>query len=148
MDKKKVDIYVSHTIKGVKAHKSAYGYVLETITREKHVATCKDFGAVEDFTAHELELYAIKEAFRRLTKPCDIYLYSDHGWFKSIYESKRIYEWRDAGWKKKDNTEVKNCELMAEILDFTESEGHSICAVGDSLGEYAYYLKWETGKLL
>lgn len=105
-----------------------------------------DFETGAGWTAHESELQAIVTALHRLTKPCEIRLYSAHGFFATTVENMWIMKWQQAGWLNSQNKTVENRALYEEILNLTECGGHSIIKIDQNLGEYAEWLKKEVFK--
>jgi ribonuclease HI len=69
------------------------------------------YGATDNTTNNRMELTAVIEALKSLTRPCSIEVYTD-----SQYVQKGISEWIH-GWIKKNWKDVKNVDLWQELLE-------------------------------
>lgn len=96
------------------------------------------YGATDNTTNNRMELTAVIEALKSLTRPCSIDVYTD-----SQYVQKGISEWIH-GWIKKNWKDVKNVDLWQELLEAQKPHninwnwvrGHD----GNALNERADYL--------
>ena len=72
------------------------------------------YGAAPDTTNNRMELTAVIEALKRLTRPCDVIIYTD-----SQYVKKGITEWlsswKSRQWKTSANKPVKNVDLWQAL---------------------------------
>ncbi len=71
-------------------------------------------GGERDTTNNRMELKAVIEGLRALSRPCEVHVYSD-----SQYVLKGIQEWmpgwKRKGWKTADKKPVKNVDLWQEL---------------------------------
>ena len=90
------------------------------------------FGGEANTTNNRMELMAVIEALRALTRSCDAVVYTD-----SVYVQKGISEWihgwKRNGWKTADKKPVKNADLWVRLdelarqhhVDWRWVKGHS-----------------------
>ena len=95
-----------------------WGAILRYNDTEKEI-----FGGEDDTTNNKMELKAVIEALKLLTRPCNVVVTTD-----SNYVVKGMTEWI-SGWKRKDwksssKSPVKNVELWKELDEL--SKVHSI----------------------
>lgn len=90
-----------------------YGAILHYQGQYKEI-----YGMCLDTTNNRMELTAVIEALKSLTRPCKIAVFTD-----SQYVQKGISIWID-GWKQKNWKKVKNVDLWQE-LDH-EAQKHNI----------------------
>ena len=108
----------------------AYGAILNY-----HGAIKEISGVALDTTNNRMELSAVIEALRILTRPCNVAVFTD-----SQYVQKGMSEWIE-GWKKKNWKNVKNVDLWQELDSMAQQHqikwnwvrGHN----GDVLNERA-----------
>jgi ribonuclease HI len=104
----------------------------------KHLATGKELersGGEPQTTNNRMELMAVIEGLKTLTRPCRVQLYTD-----SVYVGKGLTEWmakwKQNGWRRRENSQwkpVQNCELWQQLdqlvsqhqLKYTRVAGHS-----------------------
>ena len=72
-----------------------------------------------DTTNNIMELTAVIEALKSLTRPCDIIITTDSNYVKDGI-TEWIHEWKKKGWKTTNKKPVKNKELWQAL----ESETH------------------------
>ncbi len=80
-------------------------------------------GGQFDTTNNQMELMAVIEGLKALTKACPIELYTDSKYVLDGY-TKWLDGWKKRGWKKSDKKPVLNKELWQELDKAAES--HSI----------------------
>ena len=94
-----------------------WGALLQFGTSEKEL-----FGGAANTTNNRMELMAVIEALRVLTRSCDAVVYTD-----SVYVQKGISEWihgwKRNGWKTADKKPVKNADLWV-MLDELARQHH------------------------
>lgn len=76
-------------------------------------------GGEANTTNQRMELTAVVEALRALTRPCDVVLYSDSRYVLDGI-SKWIHNWKRNGWRTSAKQPVKNADLW-EALDSAAS---------------------------
>ncbi len=83
------------------------------------------FGGESQTTNNRMELTAVIEALRALTRPCPVDVYMD-----SEYVRKGITEWMSGwkarGWRTAAKQPVKNEDLWRVLDDLLSQTGHSI----------------------
>jgi ribonuclease HI len=112
-----VEIYTDGACRG-NPGPGGWAAVLSAGDREKEIT-----GAENLTTNNRMELQAVIEALRALTKPAQVRLYTD-----SQYVRRGLLEWlpqwKARGWKTADKKAVKNQDLW-ELLE-TEAARHKI----------------------
>jgi ribonuclease HI len=76
-------------------------------------------GFSSDTTNNIMELTAVIEALKSLTRPCDIIITTDSNYVKDGI-TEWIHQWKKKGWKTAGKKPVKNKELWQEL----EAETH------------------------
>ncbi len=71
-------------------------------------------GGQPDTTNNQMELMAVIQSLKALTKPCDIQLFTDSKYVLEGY-TKWMDGWKSRGWKKSDKKPVLNKELWMEL---------------------------------
>jgi ribonuclease HI len=66
-------------------------------------------------TNNRMELRAAISALELLSEPCQVDLYSDSKYLVQAINEKWIAGWKRRGWRKADNSEVKNRDLWVKI---------------------------------
>lgn len=102
----KVRIYINTNIKGLKADKGLYGYVIEYITKSGQIVTRHGTGEEKTVTKNQLNLTALKRALEALTKPCEIETSLESEFVKNAIKNGWITEWEENGWKNKKGEEI------------------------------------------
>ena len=71
-------------------------------------------GSAKDTTNNIMELTAVIEALRSLTRPCDIIITTDSNYVKDGI-TEWIHQWKKKGWKTAGKQPVKNKELWKKL---------------------------------
>lgn len=83
------------------------------------------FGGESQTTNNRMELTAVIQALRALTRPCDVDFYMD-----SEYVRKGITEWltgwKARGWRTASKQPVKNDDLWRTLDELLSRSGHQI----------------------
>ena len=95
-----------------------WGALLRFGTNEKELS-----GGDAHTTNNRMELTAVIEALRILTRPCRITLSTDSKYVMDGL-TRWIHGWRKNGWKTADKKPVKNAELWQAL--FAETQKHQI----------------------
>ncbi|MCR1982972.1 ribonuclease HI [Cellulosimicrobium cellulans] len=95
-----------------------WGVLMRSNGREKEL-----FGGDPATTNNRMELTAVIEGLRALTRPCDVTLHVDSSYVMNGMRS-WIAGWKRNGWRTKDKKPVKNVELW-QALD-TEVARHEV----------------------
>jgi ribonuclease HI len=81
----------------------------------RHNKSEKEFtGGQLETTNNQMELMAVIEGLKALTKACSIELYTDSKYVLDGY-TKWMEGWKKRGWKKSDKKPVLNLELWKEL---------------------------------
>ncbi len=112
-----VEIYTDGACKG-NPGVGGWGAILRFGEREKEI-----FGGTANTTNNRMEMTAVIEALRTLSRPCDAIVFTD-----STYVQKGISEWihgwKRNGWRTSDKKPVKNADLWQELDQL--AAGHKV----------------------
>ncbi|MFF2270238.1 ribonuclease HI [Cellulosimicrobium cellulans] len=86
-----------------------WGVLMRSTGREKEL-----FGGDPATTNNRMELAAVIEGLRALTRPCDVTLHVDSSYVMNGMRS-WIAGWKRNGWRTKDKKPVKNVELWQAL---------------------------------
>jgi len=86
-----------------------------------------------DTTNNRMELRAVIEGLRTLTRPCSVKLYTDSKYVQQAITKGWLANWRKNGWKTAAKKPVKNQDLWRDLMpllekhqiDFRWVKGHS-----------------------
>lgn len=142
-----VNIYIEIRIRGLRAKKGYYSYVLEALDcdgypREKDVKI--SYGMVEDATETKLTLAALIEALKRFKKPCSIRVNTECGGFLNALSEGWVRSWKKNGWRNAKGEPVKNAELWQE---FTELASNHLYSCERGAHKYRGLLQWEMKRM-
>ncbi len=68
-------------------------------------------------TNNRMELRAVVEGLRALTKPCRVRVHTDSAYVRNAVSKGWIDGWQRNGWRTKGKTPVANRELWEELLE-------------------------------
>jgi len=77
-------------------------------------------GSAPDTTNNRMEMQAVIEGLRALTKPCHVKIHSDSALIVNAFNQNWIKNWKKRGWKKANKKPVENQDLWKEMLDAME----------------------------
>lgn len=119
----KVNIYLETSIRGCNKTIGWYGYIVEYIDHkgQKHIRDTYKYEM--GVTPNMLILKAFCAALDRLTRGCEIMVYTDNIYLRESCE-KRLMRWRENGWKTAHNETIRNKELWQQVSEKTV--GHII----------------------
>ena len=80
-------------------------------------------GSSPHTTNNQMELRAIIEALKVLSKPSDVIIYTDSLYVKNAFDLDWLKGWQKNGWRNAQNAPVKNKELWKELLDVSRRHG-------------------------
>ena len=112
-----VEIYTDGACKG-NPGVGGWGVILRFGETEKEL-----FGGVADTTNNRMEMTAVIEALRALSRSCDAIVFTDSSYVQKGI-SEWIHGWKRNGWKTADKKPVKNADLW-QTLDQLAA-GHKI----------------------
>lgn len=81
-------------------------------------------GGEKDTTNNRMELTAVIEGIKKLTKPCHITVYSDSQYVCNAFNKGWLYGWIKKNWINSSKEPVKNVDLWKLYLNV--SHGHEI----------------------
>ena len=112
-----VEIYTDGACKG-NPGVGGWGAILRFGGTEKEL-----FGGVANTTNNRMEMIAVIEALRSLSRSCDAVVFTDSSYVQKGI-SEWIHGWKRNGWKTSDKKPVKNADLW-QTLDQLAA-GHKI----------------------
>lgn len=112
-----VEIYTDGACKG-NPGVGGWGAILRSGETEKEL-----FGGVANTTNNRMEMTAVIEALRALSRSCEAVVYTDSSYVQKGI-SEWIHGWKRNGWKTADKKPVKNADLW-QTLDQLAA-GHKI----------------------
>ena len=112
-----VEIYTDGACKG-NPGVGGWGAILRSGGTEKEL-----FGGVPATTNNRMEMTAVIEALRTLTRPCEAVVFTDSSYVQKGI-SEWIHGWKRNGWRTADKKPVKNADLW-QTLDQLAA-GHKI----------------------
>ncbi len=68
-------------------------------------------------TNNRMELLAVVEGLRALTRPCRVLVHTDSAYVRNAVRNKWIDGWQRNGWRTKAKTAVANRDLWEALLD-------------------------------
>lgn len=71
-------------------------------------------------TNNRMEMQAVIEALKALTKPCLVKIHSDSALIINAFTQGWIVNWQKKGWRKADKKPVENKELWQAMLEAME----------------------------
>lgn len=104
----KVKIYTDGACSG-NPGPGGWGAVLRYGAHEKELS-----GGARDTTNNRMEMMAVIESLRHLTRACEVDVYTDSVYVKDGLE-KWLSGWKARGWKTADKKPVKNQDLWEEL---------------------------------
>lgn len=113
----KVNIYMISNIHGPKEKDGHYGYVMEMERENREPVTLNQFRTVKA-TQHGAEVKMLSEVLGRLTRECELHIYTESTYIASALNC-WMKKWWEAGWKTAKGEEVSHMEewkKIAEIL--------------------------------
>ena len=112
-----VEIYTDGACKG-NPGVGGWGAILRSGETEKEL-----FGGVANTTNNRMEMTAVIEALRALSRSCDAVVFTDSSYVQKGI-SEWIHGWKRNGWKTADKKPVKNADLWQTLDEL--AKGHKI----------------------
>lgn len=138
---KQVNIYVQTSFRRPRKGNGWVGYVLEMQTNAG-AATLSNFKYLEDVTRHQAELLSVSKALERMTKPCEIVIYTD-----SLYVTSGlncwVEQWQQNNWQSARGVPVLYREEWEQLLELTKP--HIVTVKNEEHG-YSGWLKSEMAR--
>lgn len=123
-----VNLYIETRMKGLRAKKGYYSYVLEALDRDgnpREKDARSGFGIVEDATETKLTLTALTEALKRFRKPCSVRVITECDGFLNTLSGGWARNWKKNGWKTARGEPVKNAQLWKEFTELVSNHLYS-----------------------
>ena len=112
-----VEIYTDGACKG-NPGVGGWGAILRFGEREKEI-----FGGTANTTNNRMEMTAVIEALRSLSRPCEAIVFTDSSYVQKGI-SEWIHGWKRNGWRTSDKKPVKNADLWQELDQL--AAGHKV----------------------
>lgn len=112
-----VEIYTDGACKG-NPGVGGWGAILRSGETEKEL-----FGGVANTTNNRMEMTAVIEALRALSRSCEAVVFTDSSYVQKGI-SEWIHGWKRNGWKTADKKPVKNADLWQTLDEL--AKGHKI----------------------
>lgn len=138
-----VNIYTQTTFKGMRSQDGATGFVLELKGRKEPVTLSK-IRILLNLTPNEAELHVLIEALRRMTKKCELTIYTNSNHVAVCYKSGWVETWKKNGWKSAKGRDISHARLWQELDRLLE--GHEFVFECGAHHEYRRWLADEVNK--
>ena len=112
-----LEIYTDGACKG-NPGVGGWGAILRFGDREKEI-----FGGTANTTNNRMEMTAVIEALRSLSRPCEAIVFTDSSYVQKGI-SEWIHGWKRNGWRTSDKKPVKNADLWQELDQL--AAGHKV----------------------
>lgn len=109
-NKSTVEIYTDGACSG-NPGVGGYAAILMAGGKKKEIS-----GACGTTTNNRMELRAVIEALKELTRPCHVKLHSDSAYVINAFNNKWLDNWQKNGWKNAAGSPVSNKEIWQELL--------------------------------
>ena len=94
-------------------------------------------GYEAETTNNRMEMLSVIKGLSALKESCDVEIYSDSEYVVENMNLKRVYEWKNKGWKTSSKSAVKNVDLWEQILELCgKHQVKFIKVLGHSDNEY------------
>lgn len=140
---KEVNIYIQSSIRTLKPHDGAVGYILEMKT-QNGPATLSNILKIQNATANQSELRALIEALKRLREKCSLTIYTESYYVAAGYEKGWVEHWLTNGWKTARKKETANREEWEELNNLLQN--HEFAFRVEKQNEYRGWLRDEVEK--
>ena len=112
-----IKIYTDGAARGNPDGPGGYGTILVFVDSkgETHVRVYSQ--GYKKTTNNRMELMAVIVGLEKLTKPCNVKLYSDSQYVVKAFNDHWIDGWIKKGWKRGKNEPVKNVDLWKRLLE-------------------------------
>lgn len=139
---KQVNIYIDCTIRFGSAQSGVTGYILEYTTPKGSTGTLSAGISFESATKYQAELVTLIKAISRIGEYCNLKVYTDDNWMRSLLNG-WLDRWKADRWIKSDGKAVQNADIIS-ILSVMIGD-QDVIAVGDD-HPYRNWLRSEIEK--
>lgn len=109
---KHVDIYITHTIRGVVADNAQYAYALIYNGVPRY-----GYGEIDRrITQNRIVLLSMKEALARMLCPCEITLYMNSQYIASAFLNGNAKTWKQNGYEKAGGGKITDADRWEALL--------------------------------
>jgi len=112
----KVKIFTDGSARGNPEGPGGYGTVLQYVDSSGQLHEREYSGGFKKTTNNRMELMAAIIGLEALTKPCEVFLYSDSKYLTDAFNQNWIWGWLKKDWKTSTNKPVKNIDLWKRLL--------------------------------
>lgn len=141
MERYHVNIYIEPSRRGPSRGPGKYLYLMEYTLKNGTPYTVEGVENFEDTTENELVLRAIIAAGKRLSKPCQVRIFTGCNHVLSTVHNSWQIQWQKNGWKKKNGEPIRNAQLWEELTEVMDKH-----VVGYTKDEHSYQ-RWMREKL-
>lgn len=132
------NIYIYSAIRGLKTDNPVCLYVIEDDATKETKAFRRAFG--KPMTGNQLALSAALVALGRLTKKCEVHIYTDSSYLAGPIRNGWIREWKRQGWKNAKGHPVANRELWQQLSIYTDR--HVLSVEHNCTSSVYMWMKW------
>lgn len=112
-----IKIYTDGAARGNPDGPGGYGTILVFVDSKGETHTREYSQGYKKTTNNRMELMAVIVGLEKLTKPCNVKLYSDSQYVVKAFNDHWIDGWIKKGWKRGKNEPVKNVDLWKRLLE-------------------------------
>lgn len=124
-----VKIFTDGAARGNPDGPGGYGTILQYVDRNGILHEREYSCGYQRTTNNRMELMAAIAGLEALTKPCEVYLYSDSKYLTDAFNQHWIDGWIRKDWKRGKNEPVKNIDLWKRLLDAKKPHTVTFCWV-------------------
>ena len=115
-----IKIYTDGAARGNPDGPGGYGTILVFVDSKGQTHIREYSQGYKKTTNNRMELMAVIVGLEKLTKPCNVKLYSDSQYVVKAFNDHWIDGWIKKGWKRGKNEPVKNTDLWKRLLKAKE----------------------------
>ncbi|SET39542.1 ribonuclease HI [[Clostridium] polysaccharolyticum] len=112
-----ISIYTDGAARGNPDGPGGYGTILVFVDSKGQTHMREYSQGYKKTTNNRMELLAVIVGLEKLTKPCNVKLYSDSQYVVKAFNDHWIDGWIKKGWKRGKNEPVKNVDLWKRLLE-------------------------------
>ena len=112
-----VEIYTDGAARGNPDGPGGYGTILQYVDSTGKLHEREFSQGYKKTTNNRMELLAAIVGLEKLTKPCEVDLYSDSQYLVKAFADDWIGSWIKKGWKNSKREPVKNRDLWERLLE-------------------------------
>ena len=128
-----VTIHIETSMHGPAVRKGAGEWLIEYIKKNGDTETRQGILVKEKTSENALSLELMAAAFEKLTKPCNVTVYTQCQHILNVMQNGWLAQWEKNDWKKAGGKEIKNLELWQQCRETMKPH-----AVGFTSGSHSY----------